>query len=101
MNRFRWQEALALCIVAALWVTACGGGGGGGGTTTTPPSKQTPTVTVAPGSQSVTTVQSLSVTVGVSGSSSTPTGSVVLSSGTYPSSSPTVRGGGAARTLPR
>jgi hypothetical protein len=92
------QTRFALCTLAGIWMTACGGGGGGN--TTPPPSKQTPTVTVTPGSSSVTTVQSLSVTVTVSGSSGTPTGSVVLSSGAYTSSTATLASGSATITIP-
>ena len=97
MMKARWLEALALCVVAAWWVTACGGGGGGN--TTTPPQKQTPTVTVTPGAQSITTIQSLSVTVTVSGSSGTPTGSVTLSSGSYTSLATTLVNGSASISI--
>ena len=95
------QTSLGLCIMAALWVAACGGGGG---SSTPPPSKLTPTVTVTPGSQSITTVQSLgqslSANVTVSGSSGTPTGSVTLSSGTYTSSAATLSSGVAQISVP-
>jgi hypothetical protein len=101
MKMARWLEALGLCIIAALWVTSCGGGSGGGGTTTTtPPSKATPTVTVTPGAQSITTVQPLSVTIAVAGSSGTPTGSVALSSGTYTSTATTLSSGTAQISVP-
>ncbi len=100
MKTARWLEALGLCIVAALYVTACGGGGGGSTTTTPPPSKVTPTVTVTLGAQTITTLQSLSVTIAVSGSSGTPTGTVTLSSGTYTSSATTLASGSASITVP-
>ena len=48
-------------------------------------SRQTPAVAVTPSSLGITTAQALSVTVAVSGAtgSATPTGSVVLTSGSY------------------
>jgi len=50
-------------------------------------------------SGSITTVQSLGVTVVVSGVGGTPTGSVVLSSGSYTSSATTLSSGSAAITI--
>ena len=67
---------------------------------TVTPLATTPTVTVAPASGSITTAQSLSVTITVSGSNGTPTGSVVLSSGSYTSSVATLSSGSAAITIP-
>jgi hypothetical protein len=55
----------------------------------------TPTVAVNPTSSGITTAQSLSVTVTVSGTSGAPTGSVVLSSGSYTSASTTLSSGSA------
>jgi hypothetical protein len=83
-----------------LSMAACGGGGGGGTTTPPPVQKQTPTVTVTPASQSITTIQSLSVTVTVSGTNGTPTGSVILSSGAYVSSATTLSAGSASISVP-
>jgi Glycoside hydrolase family 44 len=62
----------------------------------------TPTVTVTPGSQSITTAQSLMVTVSVSGGAGapTPTGSVTLSSGTYTSAATTLSSGSATINVP-
>ncbi|MGD0942617.1 MAG: glycoside hydrolase family 44 protein, partial [Terracidiphilus sp.] len=60
----------------------------------------TPTVTVTPASSSITTVQSLSVTVAVAGTGATPTGSVILSSGNYTSSATTLSSGSATITIP-
>lgn len=74
---------------------ACGGGSSGGGTTPT-----TPTVSVSPAAPNITTAQSLSVTIMVSGGGGTPAGSVILSSGTYKSSSETLNLGGATVTIP-
>jgi formylglycine-generating enzyme required for sulfatase activity len=58
--------------------------------------KATPTVTVVPPSSSITTVQSLSVTIVVGGGSGnpTPTGSVILRSGSYTSAAATLGSGG-------
>jgi hypothetical protein len=88
-----------VCFLTAISVlaTACGGGGGnsgGGGTPTTP------TVTVTPSSSSITTVQSLKVSIGVTGSSGTPTGSVTLTAGSYTSSATSLAGGVASITIP-
>lgn len=92
------NASIGLSILLSLTIAACGGSSGGGGTT--PPTKQTPTVTVTPSSQSITTIQSLSVTVAVSGSNGTATGSVVLSSGSYTSSATTLTSGSASITIP-
>ena len=55
----------------------------------------TPAVSVTPASGSFTTAQSLGVTIAVSGSGGTPTGSVVLSSGSYTSPAATLSSGSA------
>ncbi len=94
------RAAFWLSILVGFWVTACGGGGGGGSTTPPPPSKTTPTVTVTPGSNSITAAQALTVTVAVSGTSGTPTGTVTLSSGTYASTAATLSSGSASITIP-
>jgi hypothetical protein len=62
----------------------------------------TPAVTVMPASTSITTTQSLGVTVTVNGGSSnpTPTGSVTLSGGTYTSAAIPLSSGSAAFTIP-
>jgi len=60
----------------------------------------TPTVTVTPASNSITTAQSLNVTVKVTGSSSTPTGSVTVSSGSYSSSAGALSSGSATISIP-
>ncbi|MGB3628165.1 MAG: hypothetical protein WBA18_01635, partial [Terracidiphilus sp.] len=51
----RSHESLALCIVAALWITACGGSVN----TTTPPQKQTPTISAWPTASPITYGQTL------------------------------------------
>ena len=61
-----------------------------------------PVVTVTPGSSSITTAQSLNVTVAVAASQggATPTGSVVLTSGSYTSSAATLNSGSATIAIP-
>ncbi len=61
-----------------------------------------PAVTVSPGSSSITTVQPLTVTVGISGGGSNPipTGTVTLSSGTYTSSATVLTAGSASIAVP-
>jgi hypothetical protein len=59
-----------------------------------------PTVKVTPAATSITTAQSLKVTIAVSGSKGTPAGSVVLSSGAYKSSAATLASGSVAITIP-
>ena len=59
-----------------------------------------PTVTVTPAASSITTAQSLGVTITVAGTSGIPTGSVVLSSGSYTSSAATLNAGSATITIP-
>ena len=98
MNRFAGLFSVSLLFPIALSIGACGGGGQGGGGTSQNPT--TPTITVTPASSSISTTQSLSVTIAVSGSSGAPTGSVVLSSGTYTSSAATLSSGSATITIP-
>lgn len=60
-----------------------------------------PTVTVTPSPTSITTAQALSVTVAVSASGgATPTGSVVLTSGSYTSATATLSNGSATISIP-
>ncbi len=77
---------------------ACNGGSSAGGGSTPPPT--TPSVAVTPASTSITTTQTLSVTIAVSASSGTPSGSVVLSSGSYTSSTTMLSSGTATITIP-
>jgi subtilase family serine protease len=58
-----------------------------------------PTVTLTPASTSLTTAQSLAVTIAVTGTSGTPTGSVTVSSGSYTSASATLSSGSASITI--
>lgn len=64
--------------------------------------KTTPTITVTPASPAVTSAQSLSVSVAVSGGTGdpAPTGSVILSSGAYASAATTLSGGSATINVP-
>jgi Glycoside hydrolase family 44 len=71
MKMARWHESLALCIVAALWITACGGSV----STTTPPQKQTPTISAWPAASPITYGQTLA--------SSTLTGGTASVAGTF------------------
>jgi hypothetical protein len=61
------------------------------------PVKTTPTVTLTPSATSISATQALTVTVAVSGASgnATPTGTVVLTSGSYTSATGTLSGGSA------
>jgi len=61
--------------------------------------KITPTVTVTPSSTSITTLQSLNVTIAVSGSPA-PTGSVTLIGGGYTSAGTILSNGNASITIP-
>jgi len=94
LNVWGRLTAVYLGLLAAVSIAACGGGGGGG-SNNPPPPKSTPAVTVSPAEQNITTVQSLQVTVTVSGSSGTPTGTVTLTSGTYASAATTLSNGSA------
>jgi hypothetical protein len=87
------QAGFWLSIVASFWIASCGGGGSS--TPPPPPSKATPTVTVTPSLTSITTAQSLTVALTVSGGGSnpTPTGTITLSSGTYASAATTLSSG--------
>jgi len=60
----------------------------------------TPTVTVTPASNTILTTQSLSVAIAVAGAGATPTGSVVLSSGSYTSLSTALSSGSATIAIP-
>ncbi len=97
MNKSARFSAAFLRLGIALSIAACNGGGQGGGGTNQNPT--TPTVTVTPASSSITNAQSLGVTVAVSGPSGTPTGSVVVSSGSYTSSAATLSAGSASVTI--
>ena len=74
MNRFAKWSIVSLLSAIVLSLGSCGGagnsGGGGAGSTAT-----TPAVTVTPAASSITTAQGLAVSIAVTGSSRTPTGS--------------------------
>ena len=97
MNRFGALFFVFLLFAVAISMGACGSGSSGGGTG---PNPTTPTVTVTPASSSIRTTQSLSVNVTVTGAGATPTGSVVLSSGSYTSSGAALNSGSATITIP-
>ncbi len=89
------HAAFWLWIVGSLLMAGCGGGGGG---STNPPPKTTPTVTVTPAATSITTADSLKVTISVSGNP-TPSGTVTLTSGSYNSGAVTLSNGSASITI--
>jgi subtilase family serine protease len=64
--------------------------------------KITPTVTVSPSPSSITTAQTLPVTIAVNGGTGnpTPTGTVILTSGSYTSAAATLSGGSVNITVP-
>jgi len=99
MNRFAKLFLVLVLFGIVFSIGACGSGssGGGGGSNQNP---TTPTVTVTPASSSITAAQSLSVTIAVSGTGATPTGSVVLSSGAYTSAATALSSGSVAITIP-
>ena len=70
--------------------------------TVTAPTLITPTVTVSPSPSTITSTQALAVTVTVSGGSGNPapTGSVILTSGSYTSAAATLTGGNATINIP-
>ena len=96
MNRFAGLILVVLLFPIALSIGACGSGSQGGGST----GPTTPTVTVTPASGSITTAQSLAVTITVSGTSGAPTGTVVLLSGAYTSRATSLTAGSASITIP-
>ena len=73
-----------------------------GGPSTTAPVMITPSVTVTPSALSVTTAQTLSVTVAVNGGTGypTPTGTVTLTGGGYTSAATTLSSGNAVISIP-
>ena len=97
MDRFvRFFLVVFLCAIV-LSIPGCNGASAGSRTTQNP---TRPTVAVTPASSSITTAQSLGVTIVVSSTSGTPTGSMVLSSGTYTSPSATLSSGSATIAIP-
>src|SRR3954447_19252687 len=90
-----------VCLVAVMSIVAsgCGGGGNSGGSGGGSQTPVTPTVTVSPGSSAITAVQSLKVSVTVSGSAGTATGSVSLAAGSYTTSATALSGGVASITI--
>jgi hypothetical protein len=94
MNRLAKYLLAFILLAIAQTVMSCGGGSQTGGGTNQ--NLTTPTVTVTPASSSITTAQSLSVTIRVAGAS----GTVVLSSGSYSSLATALNSGSATITIP-
>jgi len=99
MNLFAYKLLFIPLVVIIFSIDSCGGGSnnGGSGMGSSP---TTPMVTVTPAASSINSAQTLAVTVSVSGSSSVPTGSVILSSGSYASSATSLSSGSATITIP-
>lgn len=96
----RWRRAiLALVSALVILLAACGGGGNrlASSGASYPAS---PAVSLVPATNSLTVADSLQVVITVTGRSSTPTGSVNLTSGTYTSSSAALNAGTATITIP-
>jgi hypothetical protein len=99
MNLFAYK-LLLIPLVAIIFSIDSSGGGSNSAGSGMGSSPTTPTVTVTPAASSINSAQTLAVTVSVSGSSSAPTGSVVLSSGSYASSATSLSSGSATITIP-
>lgn len=95
----RHRFSICLATVTMFLLAACGSGGGNT-KTTAPNNPATPTITVTPASSSATTVQTISLTISVAGSSGTPTGSVIVTSGKYTSTAMTLAAGSATISIP-
>ena len=90
-----------LLLPAMFWVVGCGGNGSTTSTPTPVTGAVTPTVTVtASPAGSVTTAQALSVSVAVTSGSGMPSGSVVLSSGSFASFPASLSNGAAVIGVP-
>ncbi|MFZ1938572.1 MAG: YncE family protein [Terracidiphilus sp.] len=87
---------VAAFFVVALLIQGCGGGS----STTTTTGPTTPTVQVTPGASSVAEGQLLSVAVAVSGSGSTPSGTIAVVNGNYASFQTVLSGGKASIQVP-
>ena len=98
MNRFVRLFLPSLLFAIALLIPGCNGASQVNGRTTQTPTA--PQVVVTPASHSITTAQSLNVTLAVSGTSGKPTGSVALSSGSYTSLAATLNFGAATIAIP-
>lgn len=94
---FRLATTVLLVCECAL-LEGCGGGSVSTGGSTS--GLGTATVTVAPASSGVTTAQPLQVAVAVSGSGTTPAGTVVVSIGSFASFPASLSGGSATIQIP-
>lgn len=99
MERPIRSAVLALASALAISFAACGGGGSTpatGGTSHPAP----PALSVVPSTNSLTVADSLEVTIAVTGRTSTPTGTVNLTSGGYASAAASLSAGAATITVP-
>jgi subtilase family serine protease len=96
-KRRRWLSILGVLTVtitlSSMWACSSTSGGGGGG-------KTTPSVVVTPAKTSIQVPDSLAVAVAVSGGTSTPTGSVTLTGGSYNSGAVNLASGAANIKIP-
>ena len=107
MNDLRWTLRRRTIAPAVPWLAFVMTAGCGSGTTSTGiiptpilgPVTPTVTVNFSP-SGTITTAQSLTVTIGVTSTSGTPSGTVVLSSGSYGSFPVALSSGQAVVTIP-
>jgi len=84
----RFLHVAVLSAFLAVLTSGCGG-----------TSKLSPSVLVSPASSTIGASDTLQVSITVNGSKSTPTGAVVLSSGSYTSASTTLSAGSASITI--
>jgi subtilase family serine protease len=99
-RRFRRMTG-AIFLIAVIGFSAVGCKGFfDAPTTTTTTTKGTATVTVTPAKTSIAVTDALSVAVSVTGSSTTPTGTVTLVGGSYTSAATTLSSGAATINVP-
>ncbi len=97
----RQPASFGLAILLSLLAQGCGGN-----STAAPTSPilalETPTLTLTPAATTLSTAQSLSVSVAVAATAGypTPSGSIILTSGTYASSAATLAAGATTLTVP-
>ncbi len=97
------MRRVSLSLCAILWLALQSSGCGGGSpavSSVTGPVAATPVVTLTPSSQTVTSTQSLNLSIKVAGANGTPTGSVTVSSGSYSSSATALSNGSATIVVP-
>ncbi len=89
----RLFSLLLVVVAAAFTVVGCGGG-------SSTPTKTTPGVTVSPAKNAISSTDTLSVAISVSGGTTAATGSVTLSGGGYTSSATSLSSGAATINIP-